>query len=88
MQELSPELRVWVEGHLVTPRLIWLTRSTQSHETFPYWLVTDHTGADDSSSRVVYDEEHDRFGHELTLEDDREYFVGRIGSFADAVEDL
>ncbi|MDQ3817004.1 MAG: hypothetical protein M3362_04855 [Acidobacteriota bacterium] len=88
MAELSPELRAWAESHLTFPRRVQLLDSLDTQETSSYWLITDRTGVNDSSYRVVYDERHDTFGFEVTLEDDRELFLGRVGSFAETVRDL
>ncbi len=88
LSELSPDLRAWAEGHLIAPRLVRLLDSLESSETSAYWLVTDHTGSADSSYRVVYDERHDAFGFEVTLDDGRELFLGRVGSFAETVSEL
>lgn len=88
LSELSPDLRAWAEGHLITPRPIHLLDSLDSSETSAYWLVTDHVGEHDSSYRVVYDERHDAFGFEVTLGDGRELFLGRVGSFAETVREL
>ena len=86
--ELTPHLRAWAESHLITPKRVRLFDSIESPETFPCWLVTDHKGVNDSSYRVVYDENRNQFGFEVKLADGRELFMGWIGSFAETVENL
>jgi hypothetical protein len=52
------------------------------------WLVTDHTGEKDSSYRIVYDEQSQMFGLEVTLDTDVKWYMGSYGSFANTVESM
>ena len=85
---VSIEEQAWLRSHVVTPRLIRLSNSLSGPETIGVWLVTDHIGVNDASYRIVYLAENDAFGYECTLEDDREFFVGQVGTLEDALEGL
>lgn len=54
LSRLSPEQAAWLEAHLVTPRLLHLANSIAGPESIQAWLVTNHTGTDDASYRIVY----------------------------------
>lgn len=51
-------------------------------------LVTDHTGVDDFGYQIVYLPSEDIFGFEVTLQNGRELFLGRVGTLAETVENL
>jgi hypothetical protein len=52
------------------------------------WLVTDHTGAGDSASRVVYEPTTGAFGVAIDLQNGVVWFQGPDDSFVAAVENM
>jgi hypothetical protein len=84
--KLGPLLQSWARHHLIVPRQVILSADPEGGEQATLWLVTDHTGDNDSSCRVVFDARSNEFGLEQTLADGIEWYMGPYGSFADAVE--
>ena len=78
----------WLRAHALPARPITLSRKTVGGETEDFWLVTDHTGADDSSFRVVYDDVTAQYGIECTIGSDVNLFAGFRSSLLDAVTDI
>lgn len=85
---LAPHLRSWVCDHLIVPRQVELATETDGSSIKSLWLITDHTGKNDSSYRVVYDEAEQAFGLELTLDTDVELYVGVYGIFSETIENM
>ena len=85
---LAPHLRSWVDEHLIVPREVRLAIDANGTSFKNLWLTTDHVGANDSSYRVVYDDETDAFGLECTLDSGVEWYMGSYDSFAEAVENM
>lgn len=85
---LWPHLRSWVDEHLISPRQVWVAIDTNGTSFKTLWLVTDRVGENDSSYRVVYNNETDAFGLECTLDSGVEWYMGNYGSFAEAVENM
>ena len=85
---LAPHLRSWVNERLISPRQVRFAIDANSTSFKDLWLVTNHIGANDSSYRVVYDNETDAFGLECTLDSGVEWYMGNYGSFAEAVENM
>jgi hypothetical protein len=85
---LSPRLQSWARAHLIVPHRIELSNDVDGKDKSIYWLVTDHTGNQDSSCRVAYDEEFGQFGLECTLQDGTHWFMGIYGTFAEAIESM
>jgi hypothetical protein len=52
------------------------------------WLVTDHVGVSDASSRVVYDAASQMFGLVVELESGVLWYMGPYGSLVDAVRSI
>jgi len=89
LQSLPENLRVWAERHLITPREVTLWEDPERTKPIKVWLLTDHIGDKDASSRIVFDPAAKAFGLEMTLEDDTEWYMGpHEGSFADMVRRL
>jgi hypothetical protein len=86
---LPENLRVWAERHLVAPREITLWCDPERTKSTNVWLLTDHIGDKDASSRIVFDPEAKLFGLEMTLEDGTEWYMGpHTESFAEMVRRL
>lgn len=85
---LSGHLKEWAEEHLIEPKTIELTVDLDSNKKSEFWLITDDTGHNDSSYRIVFDETTDTFGLECRLEDGREWYMGAYGSFTEAVQSM
>lgn len=64
---MSPRFAAWAREHLIDPRQIELHVSFEGNETTVVWLVTDHVGKNDASSRVVFDAEFGMFGLECSI---------------------
>ena len=52
------------------------------------WLVTDHSGDSDASSRVVYDVETEMFGLVMGLQNGVLWHMGAYGSLVEAVQSI
>ena len=78
----------WLRSHALPARRITLSRKTDGGVTEDFWLVTDHTGADDASFRVVYDDVSGQYGIECTIGSDVNLFAGFRASLLDAVTDI
>lgn len=85
---LAPHLRSWVDEHLIAPRQVRLALDAEGTSFKDLWLVTNHVGANDSSYRIVYNDEADAFGLECTLATGVEWYMGNYGSFAEAVQNM
>jgi hypothetical protein len=88
LSKLRPSIKQWVQTHLVHPRLISLSLDPDASSFKEVWLVTDHTGEQDSSYRIVYDSDSELFGLECTLESGVEWYMGNYGSFSQTVESM
>ena len=86
--QLVPAARAWLHAHLIPARPIELARKTDGKETEPFWLITDHTGRQDASFRIVYDDAVRRYGIECTILNNICLFAGFRASLADAVMDI
>ena len=85
---LAPHLQDWLRVHLVPPRPIRVSFDPEGNSFKDLWLITDHTGEQDSSYRVVYDENNQMFGLESTLDTGVEWYMGSYGSFSETVENM
>jgi hypothetical protein len=85
---LKPHLRSWASEHLIRPRRVSLSVNSEGTSFKSLWLVTDHLGKDDSSYRIVYDEDESAFGLELTLDMGVEWYMGIYGTFSETVENM
>ena len=82
---LPTHLRVWADAHLVPPRPIRAARDVQGTRWAQLILVTDDTGAGDSSCRVVYDPDAGAFGLVTEIENGPLWYMGAYGGFDSAV---
>ena len=85
---LVPHLQSRVQAHLIEPRQVRLTTDPDGTSFKDLWLVTNHTGENDSSCRIVYDDQAQLFGLESTLESGVEWYMGNYGSFSETVENM
>jgi hypothetical protein len=85
---LAPHLQDWLRAHLVPPRPIQVSVDLEGNSFKDLWLITDHTGKQDSSYRIVYDENNQMFGLESTLDTGIEWYMGSYGSFSETVENM
>ena len=85
---LPDDSRTWFEQHRTTLREITVSADPDSSRTMRVWLVTDHTGNNDGSSRVVYDPTTKMFGLVMELRTGVLWYMGPHGSFVDAVESI
>lgn len=85
---LSGGLRKWAVAHRTPPREIIVSLDPEGARRVAVWLVTDHTGAEDSASRIVYEPITGAFGIAIDLQSGVIWFQGSNDSFAAAVENL
>jgi hypothetical protein len=85
---LASHLQSWAQVHLIEPRHVRLAADPDGTSFKGVWLVTNHTGENDSSYRIVYDDEAQLFGLECTLESGVEWYMGNYGSFSETVENM
>jgi hypothetical protein len=85
---LPTPLRNWVSAHLTAPRQITASLDLEGRQLVGLWLVTDHTGVEDSSSRLVYHLDADAFGIVIDLQGGVAWFQGADDSLSDAVENM
>lgn len=88
LEELTPHLRAWVENHKIEPRRIVVFTDPDGINSKLVWLVTDHVGKEDSSSRVVYDEIEEVFGLEQILDTGKSWYMGPYGTFPETIENM
>lgn len=88
LPKLTPYLRAWAEAHLANPRLHMFSEKIDGTKPIKLWLVTDNTGSEDSSLRVVFDPEEDKFGLEMELKDGTHWFMGLYGGFTETIESM
>ena len=75
----------WVRSHLCEPIKVKLSKDPDGNEFSFYWLVTDNNGQDDSSYRIVYDDETKMFGLECTLANGLAWYMGAYGTFEESI---
>ena len=85
---LAQHLRAWFDAHRVSPREITVSADPDGARTLRVWLVTDHLGDSDASSRVVYDATTKMFGLVMELRTGLLWYMGPYGSFADTLESI
>ena len=66
----------WFAQHRVEPRSILLAADDEGNDKVECLLLTDHTGANDSSYRVIYNPVQAQFGRELELENGTSLLLG------------
>jgi hypothetical protein len=88
LPKLTPHLRAWAEAHLAVPRKETFSEDSDGMKLITLWLVTDNTGSEDSSSRVVFDPDADKFGLEMELQNGTHWFLGLDGGFAEAIKNM
>ena len=88
IRELDPRVGQWLRSHVIPPKRISLARKTDGSDTKDFWLVTDHTGTNDASFRVVYDDTAARYGIECAILNSISLFIGYRETLAEAVTDI
>lgn len=88
LQLLPDHLRTWLETHLTDPREISAVSDPDSTCPVRVWLVTDHIGDSDASSRVVYDAAQKAFGLVMELQNGVLWYMGLYGSLVDTVDSI
>ena len=86
--QLDRRVALWLQLHKIVPRKITLSRKTDGSNGEEFWLVTDHTGADDSSFRLVYDDVAGRYGIECVILNSISMFSGYRASLLEAITDI
>jgi hypothetical protein len=82
---LANDLRGWFEAHRAQPREVSASSDPEGNHTIRLWLVTDDTGHDDGSSRVVYDPSLKTFGLLMEMQNGVSWYMGSYGSLVDTV---
>jgi len=85
---LSAAERAWFAAHRILPRPVSLAEDSEGTKWEEFWLVTEHTGADDSSFRIVYDDGREGFGRECLLDTDVPLFLGVYPTLEDALDEI
>ena len=88
LRELSEQNKLWTRNHLVDPRQEPFSLEADGDQVALFWLVTDHTGKNDSSYRIVFDEQEDSFGLVVELASGTQWFLGIYGTFREALENM
>jgi hypothetical protein len=85
---LAEHLRVWFEAHRTNPRELNVSSDREGALTVRVWLVTDHVGDGDASSRVVDDAARKMFGLVMELQNGVLWYMGPYGSLVDTVQSI
>jgi len=85
---LDRRVGLWLKSHYVPPRRIALSRRTDGSDSEQFWLITDHTGSDDSSFRLVYDDVVEQYGIECSILNSISLFTGFRASLLEAITDI
>lgn len=73
---VDPALRDWVNTHVMEPKPHTAWDGHDRKKQISLWLVTEHTGYNDTSYRIVYDPATEHFGLELLLADGTSIYQG------------
>ena len=85
---LPNNIGAWFLQHRVPIKKITLSRDPDGTNPEDFWLVTDHTGNDDTTFRIIYDDLEKKFGYECLMENDVSYFIGFYGDLKTTLDDL
>ena len=88
LPRIDRRLDDWFRAHLVAPRPISLARKSDGGNPEQFWLLTDHTGSDDSGFRLVYDDVANQYGIECTIQNGVCLFAGYRATLTDALTDI
>ena len=83
---LPDHLRSWVEAHRTRPTKISASTNPDGTQSVNVWLVTDHIGKSDASSRIVYDPATEMFGLVTLLENTLLWYMGPYGCLVETVQ--
>ena len=85
---LAEHLRMWFEAHQTHPRELTVFADPDGTRTIRVWLVTDHVGESDASSRVVYDAAGKIFGLVTELQNGVLWYMGPYGSLVNTIQSI
>jgi hypothetical protein len=85
---LAEHLRIWLEAHRTSPRELSAFSDPEGTRRVRVWLVTDHIGDSDASSRVVYDPAQRMFGLVTELQNGVLWYMGPYGSLVETVQSI
>jgi hypothetical protein len=88
IRELDPRVGQWLRSQLSVLKRNSLARKIDGSDTKDFRLVTDHTGTNDASFRVVYDETEGRHGIESAILNSISLFIGYRATWAEAESDI
>ena len=88
MGALDHKRQMWLRLHSIPPRRITLSRKTDGSNAEDFWLVSDHTGSDDASFRLVYDDVAVQYGIECAILNSISLFIGFRATLVDAITDI
>lgn len=73
---IDPSMKDWVNTHVMEPRQHTSWDSPDRKRQISLWLVTEHTGYNDTSYRIVWDPATQHFGLETLLADGSSIYQG------------
>lgn len=81
IENLPEYIRNWLEDHLIEPVYVHVSENTEGDYNEFVIQVTGDVGKDDSSCHVYFNEEENKFGLILILENDFRWKMGLYGEF-------
>lgn len=88
LDDLAIHLRDWFLSHQTAPRRVTLSKEQDGGDEEEFWLITDHTGTENSSYRIVFDDELGAFGISSQMASGVDYLLGIYGSLSETIESL
>lgn len=88
LERLPRTLREWTQAHMCQPTAIRALLDPDKTDVIELLQLTRDTGTADSSCAVVYDPAGGVFGLVTRLEDSRVWYMGRYGTFDEAVANM
>ncbi len=81
IENLPDHIRNWLDDHLIDPAYVHVSENTEGENNEFVIQVTGDVGKEDSSCHVYFDEEENKFGLILILENDFWWKMGLFGEF-------
>jgi hypothetical protein len=88
LDALPETTRAWFAAHRISPRVASLARNSDGTDLINVWLITDHTGDNDSPYRVYFDESKNRFGRECLLDTGVPLLLGVFPTLLDVLDEI